>query len=270
MSGNLGLLYYRKEHGYGKEIEKITALAMPDRFAKGNLKPFMLKTLYPGLLIGTGYAHPVSEKVSDEMPEGYPKNGFYFDHTTGLPLIPGSSIKGALRSSFPSLHASDTKAMFGKKEYKEQRAEYIIDLLKHIPEPITLSSNDISALEREIFEGVGRDGTQLSSYKRDIFYDAYVVAPSSGKLLATDYITPHKNRKNLKFADGTRVPDEFCEPNPIKIIKIASEVTFAFEFRLHDGTISATQKQALFKQILLDRGVGAKTNVGYGAFVKVS
>ncbi|MEZ4966913.1 MAG: RAMP superfamily CRISPR-associated protein [Saprospiraceae bacterium] len=54
---------------------------------------FRLKTTYPGLLIGSGYQHETGA-------EGELKLGFFFDHTSGLPVIPGSSVKGVLRSVF--------------------------------------------------------------------------------------------------------------------------------------------------------------------------
>src|SRR5690554_3416875 len=51
-----------------------------------------LYTTYPGLLIGSGYQH-------ESGGENEFKIGFFFDYTTGLPQIPGSSVKGVLRSS---------------------------------------------------------------------------------------------------------------------------------------------------------------------------
>ena len=54
---------------------------------------FELYTAYPGVLIGTGNPHEISM-------ENAIKCGFSFDYVTGLPYIPGSSIKGMLRSYF--------------------------------------------------------------------------------------------------------------------------------------------------------------------------
>ena len=55
---------------------------------------FELTTTYPGLVLGTGYSHETGT-------EGEFKLGFYFDWTTGLPVIPGSSVKGILRAAGP-------------------------------------------------------------------------------------------------------------------------------------------------------------------------
>jgi len=63
---------------------------------KDNFDRIELTTVYPGLLIGSGYPHESS--VIGEL-----KLGFHFDYTTGLPVIPGSSIKGVLRDAFEKM-----------------------------------------------------------------------------------------------------------------------------------------------------------------------
>jgi CRISPR-associated protein Cmr6 len=72
--------------------------------------------------------------------------------------------------------------------------------------------------------------------------------------LGLDYITPHK--------DGP-----LKNPTPLPFLKILPGVTVNFQFQLHDGYyLKAKGKLELFRKILLDFGVGAKTNVGYGQF----
>ena len=76
----------------------------------------------------------------------------------------------------------------------------------------------------------------------------------SNRILGDDYITPHK--------------DEFSSPIPIKFLKVMPNVVFKFSFDLKDSkslNITKKQKEELFKSIILDLGVGAKTNIGYGA-----
>jgi len=175
---------------------------------------FNLKTLYPGLLIGTGYHHETHN-------EGEFKLGFFFDYTTGLPSIPGSSIKGAVRSKFPGL----------SNIYKNEKTGYIKNIVK--------KEIDINLLETELFEG------------NDVFYDAFPIANT--QLLGEDYITPHKD-------------DPLKNPIPLKFLKVNGDVEFKFSFRLNDGILTKEEKLDLIARILLDFGVGAKTNVGYGQF----
>ncbi len=159
--------------------------------------------------------------------EGQAILGFSFDYTSGLPVIAGSSLKGVLRSVF-------------------RHKEYIQELLKD-------EQIDVKALEKEIFDN------------GDIFFDA-TVSKSGLQLLGDDYITPHKNAKKKKDKDGNLVDDALCDPTPLRFIKVMPGVTFTFEFELSDGLITKEQKALLFAAILADRGIGAKTNVGYGQF----
>lgn len=108
---------------------------------------FELRTLSPGLLLGAGTTHELNEENELKM-------GPRFDFATGLPIIPGSSLKGVLRSAF-------------------QHPAYIEDRWGE--------SVDIAALEDEIFN------------EGDVFFDAeFLPSASKGKCLLGDgYFTPH-------------------------------------------------------------------------------
>lgn len=200
--------------------------------------PFFLTTVYPGLLIGSGYLHQISGNKKDENNESLIndefKLGFYFDHTSGLPVIPGSSIKGVLRSAF-------------KRGGEEYIKDIINDLKIHLPENYKL---DITDIEKQIFE----NKNDKSIYERDIFFDAYPVSATENKLFGNDYITHHENP--LK------------NPNPVQFLKVLPGVLFQFNFKLTktDDVFTAENKKLIFKQIIIDLGLGAKTNVGYGQF----
>lgn len=188
---------------------------------------FDLYTRYPGLLIGTGNVH--SLKINGAI-----KCGFCFDYTTGLPYIPGSSLKGALRACFPG----DGK----QQDISEEYGEYIKGVL---------GREDINAeeLKEQIFEG------------RDTFLGAFPVLEKGGsKLMQMEFITPHTAGK-------------FKNPKPIGQIKVRPNIEFEFGFILTDYVpedgrqpVTAEQKLALFKTLILDMGIGAKTHVGFGRF----
>jgi len=209
----------------------------------GNTK-FTLKTTYPGLLIGAGYSHSAIHEVNpkDKNDISDFNLGFYFDHTTGLPVIPSSSVKGILKSVFP------------KKDFP-----YLNEKLNYIKKKVESVNKDAADLIKidnweEIFFG------KLPKRKH-IFCDAYIEEiPSNGKIFEDDYITPH-----------TKV-GIFKNPKPIRFLKIAPEIKITFQFVVYDyqfdDTVSLTDEQVVdvFKQILLDFGIGAKRNVGYGQF----
>jgi len=227
---------------------------------------FIVRTEYPGLITGTGITHDFSHEDALKL-------GFSFDHTTGLPYIPASSVKGMLRAYFPSRmkkHDADkAEAMY----------QYLIEHLFVNPKfELTqkLTESIIDRLEENIFEGYGwikdeekniTEWKRISIYQRDIFFDAYpqfsgyegTGGNDAGRFLGEGVITPH----------GT---DPLKDPTPIKFLKILPNVSFLFQFQLHDVnieglTINATQKCMLFRELLTQFGIGAKTNVGFGQMV---
>lgn len=161
--------------------------------------------------------------------EGEFKLGMHFDYTTGLPVIYGSSVKGVLKS-------------------------YFIDYCKK-------EDADTNKLLDAVFEGVSMvDQEALPMFKRDVFFDAVIVKGNKeGKILCADSITPHDE-------------NPLNNPIPLTFMKIASGCEIEFRFLLNETKIGENdvftpeQKVELFKQILLEVGIGAKTNVGYGQF----
>lgn len=192
-----------------------------------------LKTVYPGLLLGLGYAHEIAgdEKgviLSKEVAKQEIKLGFTLDYVTGLPIIPGSTVKGvlrsALRSALQSTHELDEKKLleiFGKENGS--------------------SGNDEQG--------------------KVIFYDAIPVkADPNKKLFGLEYITPH-------YQEDDKFHGEFTNPIPLRLLKVLPEVTYLFRFgfdKWDDKTVSKEELHKQFKDILTIFGIGAKTNVGFG------
>ncbi|MDH7903367.1 type III-B CRISPR module RAMP protein Cmr6 [Porphyromonas gingivalis] len=159
----------------GKNDKLIKGATLPPYDNENDIEDvtsFELKTCYPGLLCGVGYHHeinkPADEKgkkgkkvegdKEDDAPEVY-NLGMYFDYTSGLPVIPGSSIKGMLRSA---IEEWDFLA-----DYKPNNGVTREEIIK------------------TVFEGEG-----LSIYDRDIFLDAIPIRVDN-KLFGEDYITHH-------------------------------------------------------------------------------
>lgn len=195
----------------------------------------------PGLLIGSGLAHGLPGSEEDV------KTGLQFDYTSGLPVIPGSSVKGVIRSAFPTIVADAGKL------------NYIKSLIADIPEfsALGLEDNDILELGNQMFN------------HGDIFADALLVGYGTrmkqqgpvNQVLAEDYITPHTG-------------GPLAQPIPIKIVKVAPGVTFAFCYKfnvtkINSKEVTAKMKESLCTAILQDLGIGAKTNVGYGVLKKI-
>ncbi|MCI4624439.1 MAG: type III-B CRISPR module RAMP protein Cmr6 [Candidatus Magnetoovum sp. WYHC-5] len=214
---------------------------------------FTLTTTYPGLIIGIGYNHPSrkdDDKEATKVDSSDFQLGFYFDHTSGMPVIPGSTVKGILKARFPK-KSLDSYAKPEKPEEQELAILRMYDMFCTINK--LCEKEDIKDVR------IGEDNWEDLFCKNDVFYDAFISHVPDGKIFAEDYITPH-GKNPLK------------NPTPIRFLKIAPNVQFTFQFKLHDSIllggkkITAEQKCCLFKRIIGCFGIGAKRNVGYGYF----
>lgn len=196
-----------------------------------NAGSFELVTTYPGLLKGSGLSHGIDSTEDSKI-------GFVFDHTTGLPYIPGSSIKGAIRSVFPdSKKDGDTNAALNS---------YIKELCDKCGKNI-----NVEELTDTIFGGKDNAG-------KVVFLDAMISKSRNGDktFMGRDYITPH--------------PNPLKNPLPIMFLKVKSGIVFSFRFLVKDkGSLDKEFLSELFRTIICDIGLGAKTNVGYGHFEEV-
>lgn len=245
------------------ELIESSKICISEESLISNTVSLKLQTVYPGLITGIGMAHATGM-------EGEGKLGMVFDFTSGLPYIPGSSIKGLLRSMFPILPANKSENRIDQKtkDLLPKKRQYICSIWNDIivnkwsktypdmPLLQELENSEIDELAKIIFEG-GTAESYSSIYDRDIFFDAQITGNYEEKgFLDFDYITPHK--------------EALKNPTPIKFLKILPKVVFVFNFKLHDNMLSsgkripAEAKLWLFQEILTTVGIGAKTNVGYG------
>ena len=241
--GNLGYLFYRDMYqsdtdNLKRKISNICSSCLDKTKTfniseknLANMQQFFLKTTYPGLLIGAGITHGLKNEEDIKI-------GFLFDYTSGLPYIPGSSIKGVLRSVFPT-QEGDSRS----------RVNYLNGILSK-----ELNYSDYCKLEKKLFEGSGNDMV--------IYFDAFISESKNtdGRFLGNDYITPHK--------------EALKEPIPLQFLKVLPDVVFQFQFLIPPqfayDDLTRDNIKDLFKKILIDLGIGAKTNVGYGRFIDCS
>lgn len=241
---------------------------------------FQLKTSYPGLLIGVGYSH-------NSLSEGEFQNGFYFDYTTGLPMVPGSSVKGVLRDAFPNNEILEKTWFqdliknnkedfedydkFQEKFYNENNESDI--MLKYRQYCIQKSKieyiSDILGIEYKDYEKIKILESEIFERKGDIFFDAYPIFKESDSILADDYISKHIN------SIETEEDDLLQNPNPIRFLKLSPDLEIKFNFKIKntseilkskdgDQYFIVKTKKKLFKKILTDFGIGARRTVGYG------
>lgn len=213
-----------------------------DFFSIPGAKSFSLTTTYPGLIIGSGYFHPKRKDHNSDY-----QAGFFFDHTSGMPVIPGSTIKGVLKSVFPKSDKNSVGSEFVKID--EEKFAYINQIVEDVQD----SNNDIITFDRQSIN-------KTFFNQSNIFFDAFIsnypkTEKDKSEIFEDDYITPHTNGR-------------FGEPNPIRILKIRPGVTFTFQFKLSQDIVESKIVLDVFKKIITDYGLGAKRNVGYGYFTK--
>ncbi len=274
---NVPLLQLANKKLVGYQLSAAAVKVLDFREQSGlNTQTIVLRTTYPGLFTGSGYNHETGN-------EGELSLGFFFDHCTGLPILPGSSVKGVLRSVFPNFKDKDVLAKhdaLAPTDLLANKAKFVVQEIFGLHETDDRKIVEIAhQLEIAIFQGVDFKATlearrkaaekkapeanslvcHRPMVKHDIFLEAYISNPVGAKILGTDAITPH-NENPLK------------NPVPLPFLKVLPDVEFTFQFLLQDSqladgaTITVAQKQQAFAEILKTFGAGAKTNVGYGQF----
>lgn len=177
--------------------------------------------------------------------------------TYGIPYVPGSGVKGAVRS-FVML------SLFYDSDDEQTEARAFQDPLFR-----ALFGADASAPEG------ARQG-------RVCFYDAY---PTTRPTISADIMTPHF-QDYYQDASGDTPPTDDMDPTPIPFLTV-EDTTFAFslgerpraddpqtfeESTILDNTPASSQGSLLdvaehwLKRTLAEHGIGAKTAVGYGFF----
>lgn len=118
---------------------------------------FVMKTTYPGLLLGHGGHHGSGKSEADIS------SGMDFDYVTGQPYIAATAIKGVLHSVF----------IVHKKA--------VLEIIKTTLDK-EFTEEELDLLEEEIFDGC------------DIFLDAVVYdGDEYGRVVGKDYFSPQGN-----------------------------------------------------------------------------
>lgn len=157
--------------------------------------------------------------------------GLTFSRTYGMPVIPGSALKGLCRRYY-------LKHLEGANDSHDAKG-------KSVPE----------ATFHTLFGTTGAGGLVT-------FYDAwYVPGSAPGGPLRRDVITVH-HRKYYGEKGGTP-PTDFDDPTPVAFLSATGRFLFAVKGPTEAWTQFAMD---LLKMALADYGVGGKTSSGYGRF----
>ncbi|MCG3733757.1 type III-B CRISPR module RAMP protein Cmr6 [Vibrio cincinnatiensis] len=177
---------------------------------------------------GLGNPHPV-------------ENGFLFHPTLAAPYLPGSSVKGLVRSWLEQQLGTDLEAkalfyrLFGSEDKDPTKCE------------LDFNSGDV------------------------IFFDALPVMPAS---LVLDIMTPHlggwyEKGGTKDASEAANQPADWHDPVPVPFLA-AQDVVLMFSFAPRKGSDDQDLLMQLVEKALKDAlyyaGAGAKTAAGYGGF----
>ncbi|MBZ5495742.1 MAG: type III-B CRISPR module RAMP protein Cmr6 [Acidobacteriia bacterium] len=159
------------------------------------------------------------------------ETGITLHHTYGVPLIPGSALKG--------LAAHYCDQVWGEAESKfNKRGE-----------------------SYKILFGAELDSGHI------IFYDAWIDPASltcrDNLGLVLDVMTPHHGEY---YSGKNHPPSDFDDPNPIQFLSVSGNFHFAVaaDVDSEDGLKWAQLALDLLQEALANWGVGGKTSSGYG------
>jgi CRISPR-associated protein Cmr6 len=199
----------RVPEAYKRAYCRWKGLAVPDSIV------LEVEALGP-IAIGLGNANPS-------------ENGLSLHHTYGVPVIPGSALKGLTRRAM-TVAKVDEKVI------------------------ASLLGDDDKA------EGGASEGAVT-------FFDAWLVPKDKGvNPLHPDTITVH--HPLYYQSHGKEPPTDFDDPNPIPLLVIKPGVKFLLRLAINPAVGHTEASLELVKRALLwaleNEGIGGKTNAGYG------
>ena len=187
------------------------------------------------------------------------ENGFAFLDPYGLPNLPGSGVKGVVRQAAGELASgewSDTNGWNLNESYlfQSRKGEIKLSLLD------VLFGRETPSGESEHVRGA------LT------FWDVYPQIDGEG--LVVEVMTPHQGH----YYQGGATPHDSGSPNPITFLTVPPRSRFTFYVlcdRAHLRRLAPSLEaerwrglvEAAFAHAFQWLGFGAKTSVGYGAFV---
>ncbi|MEZ5591828.1 MAG: type III-B CRISPR module RAMP protein Cmr6 [Gammaproteobacteria bacterium] len=176
--------------------------------------------------------------------------GLTLHHTYGVPVIPGSSLKGlCAHFCHRVLGATDpTYKISGKKAAESTEA-----------------TDSTTSAADTLFGNTDEAGIV-------VFHDAWIMPDSlqQGGGLVLDVMTPH--HQDYYSSNGKSPPSDFDDPNPVTFLSSTGHFHIALHCLADDEDIGRSWTTLAFQILsaaLQHWGAGAKTRSGYGRMLQV-
>jgi CRISPR-associated protein Cmr6 len=215
-----------------------------------------------GLRLQATAVAPFTTGLGNEHPL---ENGFAFLNPYGLPYLPGSGVKGVLRTAAKEL----ASGQWGSKDWhnaEDQRHEV------HNKQGQRLfDASDLDVL-------FGSEALDGQNHLRGVLSFWDVIPQIEGNSLMVEIMTPHQSHYYQdKDVAGSNSPHDSGSPNPISFLTVPPKSQFAFHVVCDNARLEhlapdlannerwkVLLKEA-FEHAFAWLGFGAKTSVGYGA-----
>ncbi len=200
--------------------------------------------------------------------------GLTVHHTWGVPVIPGTSLKGLLAHYVDAVYGPDEpdRPPWESSAEKQERARYqgvIWHGRRIYCGPGEIYRHLFGAPDADLDEHMRTHGLDAGASRGlVVFHDALYV-PSSApddKPYVPDVVTVHQ--KSYYDCQGRNFPNDYENPNPISFLTVRPGTRFLFAV---SGPTDWTKvAEHLLVEALREWGIGGKTSSGYGRFLPQS
>lgn len=190
--------------------------------------------------------------------------GLTLHHTYGVPILPGSALKGLLN------HYLATWG--GAQDERWRGVGYDLDTGRPSSPPGAWHGTVFGA---PAIAGAEERDVRLGRRGGVVFEDAWLVPDTAAEFpLCADVLTPHQGDYYRKFG-GTdqqpQPPNDWTDPIPVTFLTAKTRLRFLLALDLGDAGRPGAELAIEHLQDALERlGLGAKTRAGYGRFKRVT
>ncbi len=200
--------------------------------------------------------------------------GLTVHHTWGVPVIPGSALKGLVAHYVDAVYGPDDPDLPPWEQpnnEQRQRAQY---------QGVTWKGNRIHRGPGDVYRALfGAPEAEMDGVMRQhdleagascglvTFHDALYVPGSvlGDRPYAVDVLTVHQKEYYRSSGRQRHWPSDYDSPNPVAFLTVRPGVQFLFA--LSGPPDWSALAERFLREALTQWGVGGKTNAGYGLFI---
>lgn len=200
--------------------------------------------------------------------------GLTVHHTWGVPLLPGSALKGLLAHYVDAVYGPDRADLPPWEQSEAEKERTRFQGVTWRGRRIALGPGDVhralfGSPESELDAAIRERGLEAGASAGVVaFHDALYVPDSApdGKPFAADVLTVHQ--KQYYDTSGATWPNDYDSPNPVAFLTVRPGTRLLLPLT---GPADWTEfAERLLLDALAQWGVGGKTSAGYGRMARLA